>query len=333
MRINRYGQNSNFLRFQAIAQRNNYIPSIVRSIAAIHNRSKSFNLRSKVEQIAKISPEEHLRIFQQSSGIDCNPSTFMTSIIKLRLWEISQRKLFNPDAGRRVKPIRLSSNWPSAHKRSSQEILDDGLSQQSSDDLLSDMDHDLLLDAWSTKGSYDPKRVLPYPDLDMLFDEFGSHGKDVNLLKLHEPETKFRSSSLSEPPDAVVDDESDPFLELFSASSGLTLDQELRNPEDDFLELELEDDPFSESLFGPENHIHDEQLLVSDCNMLDFEKPPSESYENEHGSMSEDMLDEQHSPPAPNSAGSDRMLLDGYEDRDIGLHTNGANDAMLLSST
>ena len=257
------------------------------------------------------------------------PSTIMTSIIKLRLWEISQRKLFDPDAGRRVKPIQLSVNWPSAHKRSSQEILDDGRSHHSSDDLLSDMDHDLLLDAWSTEESYDPKRVLSYPDLDMLFDEFGSHGKDINLLKLHEPETRFRSSSLSEPSDPVLDEECDAFHESLFASSGLTMDDKLRSLEDDFFKLEL-DDPFNESLFGLEN---DEQFSVSDCDILDFEKTPSEHYDLEHGSMSEDMLDEQHSPPAPNSAGSDRMLLDGYEDRDIGLHTNIAGDAMLLSST
>ena len=246
----------------------------------------------------------------------------MTSIIKLRLWQISQRRLFDPDAGRRVKPIQLSLNWPSAHKRSSQEILDDGFLQHCSDGLLSDMDYDLLLDAWSTQDSDDQNRVPPYPDLDMLFDEVGSHDKDINLLELHELETKFRSSSLSVPPDAVLDDESDPFHESLFNSIGLNLDYKLRTPEDDFLELELEDDPFSDSRFGLENHTQDEQLPVSDCDMLDFEKTSSEYYEIEHGSMSEDMLDEQHSPPVPNSEESDRMLLDGYEDGDTSLPAN-----------
>lgn len=253
------------------------------------------------------------------------PNTIMTSIIKLRLWQISQRRLFEPDAGRRVKPIQLSVNWPSAHKRSSQEILDDGFLQHCSDGLLSDMDHDLLLDEWSTQESDNQNRVLPYHDLDMLFDEFGSHDKDINLLKLHELENRFRSSSLSAPPDAVSDDESDPFHESLFNSVGLNLDCKLRNPEDNFFELELEDDPFIESLFGPEDHTHNEQLPVSDCDMLDIEKTSSEYCEIEHGSMSEDMLDEQHSPPVPNSEESDRMLLDGYEDGDA----NGASDAML----
>ena len=323
-----------FFWFQAIAQRSNYIPSIARSITAIHKRSKSSTFKLGIEQIANISPEERLRVLQQSSGIDCMPSTIMTSAIKLRLWQISQRILFDPHAGRRVKPIQLGINWPSVHKRSSQEMLDDGIAQHCADGYLSDIDHELLFDELSTQESCDRNRVLPYHDLDMLFDEVRGEGKDIDLFNdIHEPETKFRSNPLSAPADVVSDDESDPFHESLFALSSPTLDHKLRSLEDDFLAFGLEDDPFSESLFGPKDHAHDEQFSVSDSDMLDLEKTPSEYYEIEHDAMSENMLDEQHSPPVPNSEGSDRMLLDGYEDGDARLHANGASDAMLASST
>ena len=317
-----------FFFFQAMAQRNNYIPSIARSITTIQNRSKSSIFKLEVQQIAKISLEERLRIFQQSSGVDCTPSSIMTSVIKLRLWQISQRKLFDQNAGRRVKPIQLGVNWPSVHKRSSQEILDGGIPQQCVDGCLSDTDDDLLFDGLSTPEPYDRGRVLPYHDLDMLFEEFGKQEMDIDLhSQFLEPDTKSRSIPLSTPADVVLDDESDPFLESLFASSGPNLDNELRNAENGLLDFELEDDLFSESLFGPKDQAHDEQLPLSDCDMLDFEKTPSEYNEIVRDSMSEDMLDEQHSPPVPNSEGSDRMLFDGYEDGDASPHANAASDA------
>ena len=262
------------------------------------------------------------------------PNTIMTSAIKLRLWQISQHILFDPHAGRRVKPIQLSVNWPSVHKRSSQEILDDGISQPYDDGCLSDIDHDLLFDELSTPESYDETGILSNHDLDMLFDESGGQGKDIDLLKnIHEPDTIFRSTPSSSPAGIILDDEYDPFHESLFTSSDSTLDDTLRNLEDDLLEFGLEDDPFSESLLSPKDNTHDEQLPGSDCDMLDFEKTPSEYFKIEHDSTSEDMLDEQHSPPVPNSEGSDRMLLDNYEDVDARLHANGASNAMLPSST
>ena len=253
------------------------------------------------------------------------PSTIMTSAIKLRLWQLSQRVLFDPLAGRRVKPIQLGDNWLSVHKRSSQEMLDDSISRHCTDEYLSDIDHDLLLDELSIQESYDRNGTLPYHDLDMLFDEIGGQGNDIDLLNaIHESETSFRSNPLSAPANVVSDDESDPFHELLFASNGSTMDHMLSDLEDDLLEFNLEDDPFSHSLFVPKDHAPDEQLPVSDCEMLDFGKTPSEHYEIEHNSMSEDMLDEQHSPSVPNSRGSDRMLLDGYEDGDARLDANAA---------
>ncbi|KAG7004615.1 hypothetical protein G7Y79_00024g055650 [Physcia stellaris] len=111
----------------AIAHRNAHISSVAQSITAVYNRSKSPAFRLEIEQMTSLSLEERLHMLRDGSGTEADnqPSLVMTSAIKLRLWQVCQRILFDSAAAKRLSPLKLSTERSVADTCISQVMLDE----------------------------------------------------------------------------------------------------------------------------------------------------------------------------------------------------------------
>ena len=82
-------------------------------------------LQNKIERLLDVSPEEYVTEDLASPFDEQNITSALTIILKARLWKLSQRKLFDRTAARRLKPLSCKVN---AFEESlgSQVILDQG---------------------------------------------------------------------------------------------------------------------------------------------------------------------------------------------------------------
>lgn len=91
----------------------------------IYRRARSPRLKDKIERLLDVSPEEYISEDLSNPSGHQNTTSALTAVIKARLWKLSQRKLFDHTAARRLKPLGCID---SAFEQSvgSQVILEEG---------------------------------------------------------------------------------------------------------------------------------------------------------------------------------------------------------------
>ena len=136
--------------------------------------------------MTSLSLEERIRIFNDGlgAGTDDQSHSDMTAAIKLRLWQISQRILFDPSIVRQLTPMQYKSNRALGEDALSQVMLDDDVSIAYSANPKAEAEDDLLLD--------DGTSNTPYLSIDddiqnehILFDDL-SLDDDYDLLDTDE---------------------------------------------------------------------------------------------------------------------------------------------------
>ena len=134
-----------------------------------------------------LSLDERIRIFSEGLGVGNNNQSHseMTAAIKLRLWQVSQRTLFNPSIMRRLKPMQCNSDCALGKDTSSQVMLDEEDMIPLSANLPAEVDDDLLFDDGPSNTSF-----LSFDDdiqdENILFDDFHIDDDDYDLLDTDE---------------------------------------------------------------------------------------------------------------------------------------------------
>lgn len=91
-----------------MTQRSMLFPTISRGLSAIYGRTQSADLKGLIDQVTQLSLDERLLLTQHDSDFEKYGRTLssLNAIVKLRLWKLAQRALFDPRAPRRLKPTR-----------------------------------------------------------------------------------------------------------------------------------------------------------------------------------------------------------------------------------
>lgn len=91
-----------------MTQRSMLFPTISRGLSAIYGRTQSAHLKGLIEQSTQLSLDERLLLTQNDSDFEKHGRTLLSlnAVVKLRLWRLAQRALFDPRATRRLKATR-----------------------------------------------------------------------------------------------------------------------------------------------------------------------------------------------------------------------------------
>lgn len=98
----------NLMKRQTLTQRSMLFPTISRGLSAIYGRIQSADLKGLIDQLTQLSLDERLLLTRNDPDFEKHGRTFssLNAIVKLRLWRLAQRALFDPQATRRLKPTR-----------------------------------------------------------------------------------------------------------------------------------------------------------------------------------------------------------------------------------
>lgn len=101
----------------------------------IYRRAQSLRLKDKIKRLLDVSPEEYVSEELSDSTGHQTITSALTAITKARLWKLSQRKLFDCTAARRLKPLGCTHR---AFEQSleSQIILDEGYASSQGRDVV-----------------------------------------------------------------------------------------------------------------------------------------------------------------------------------------------------
>ena len=319
---------------KAVAHRNGYIRTIAQSITAVYNRSKSSILKIEVEQMTSLSLEERLQMLHDESGFetDTHPDAVMTPAIKLRLWQVCQRILFDPAAARRLSPLELSTERSIADNRISQVMLDEADPRCSGDRVPTTMERANLVKKSVFQDSSEQVDSLQDINQDTLFE--GPESLDHHILFLDAcgfEDDLFCDSLVQDNdlhlPDTILDEleEDELYDSLFTADTS-TFDDD-----DDDLHTseridEIADDP--QPSLG--NVVHNDEPCLFDEHMSDahFEFTPYQNYDVEDKNMTDGEIGESQELSDIKSETSDQMLED-YESEDVGLHARYLEETLL----
>lgn len=91
---------------QAVSQRSILFPAIARGLSAIYGRTRSANLKAKIEGLTQLSLDERLLFIRHDPNFEDHGRTSpsLIAIVKLRLWKLAQSKLFDRRSTRQLKP-------------------------------------------------------------------------------------------------------------------------------------------------------------------------------------------------------------------------------------
>ncbi|KEQ73424.1 hypothetical protein M436DRAFT_46784 [Aureobasidium namibiae CBS 147.97] len=96
---------------EALASRAVFLPTVSHAISnSISQRARSFSLREKLKEIAR---QEHLTA---SSGSRFEPRAIQKAV-GIRLWRLTQRRLRDPSAAKKLQPIRTSDTITSTSEQ------------------------------------------------------------------------------------------------------------------------------------------------------------------------------------------------------------------------
>jgi len=113
-----------------LSQRNSLLPTIARAIPLIHRRARSPRLKDRIKRLLDVSPEEYVSEDLSEPANHQSITSALTAIVKARLWKLSQRKLFDGIAARKLKPLacadRACADRAFGQSLGSQVILDEG---------------------------------------------------------------------------------------------------------------------------------------------------------------------------------------------------------------
>ena len=103
-----------------------------------------------------LSLEERLRILRGSLGVGTNDQSHfeMTAAIELRLWQVSQRTLFNPSIVRQLKPMQYCSGRALREDTLSRVMLDEDVLIPHSANPPAEEDDHLLFDDGPSNTSF-----------------------------------------------------------------------------------------------------------------------------------------------------------------------------------
>ena len=91
-----------------MAQRSMLLPTISRGLSATYGRIQSANLKGLIDQLTQLSLDERLLLTRNDPDFEKHghTSSSLNAIVKLRLWRLARKALFDPRATRRLKPTR-----------------------------------------------------------------------------------------------------------------------------------------------------------------------------------------------------------------------------------
>ena len=193
--------------------------------------------------MTSLSLEERLHMLRDESGFetDSQPSPVMTSAIKLRLWQVCQRILYDPTAARRLSPLKLGTERSIADTRISQVMLDEEDPRCPGDRISTMMEHGNLIKDLESQDPSDEANSLQILIQDTLFEE-------VESLDQH---TLFSDA-------CIIDD--DLFCDSLIPAMSMSQDNDSHLPVD-----ELEDDELYDSLFTADTStFEDDDLHTSE---------------------------------------------------------------------
>lgn len=101
---------SSLIEVQMISQRSSLLPTISYGLAAIYERTRSLSLKSKIDELKQLSLDERLMLIRDDPDFGTSgrsPSTLST-IFKLRFWQLAQARIFDAQSTRKLKPSQLS---------------------------------------------------------------------------------------------------------------------------------------------------------------------------------------------------------------------------------
>ena len=225
----------------------------------IYRRTQSLRLQDKIKRLLDFSPEKYVTEEFLTLTSNQNTAFALTAIVKARLWKLSQRKLYDRTAARRLKPLGftakafeqslgsrdiLDGGYTSSQGTDvldqalgTQEMLDEGYcSQEMSSVIANDDDKHLLL------AAYDFALEEELDDSDVLFGEEDA-GIDDDLCWEEEDCTK-NENSLEEDlffgeEATIIDDLSQEGLDLLDDTKYHTMDALSEITEDEVLEDQI----------------------------------------------------------------------------------------------
>lgn len=184
-----------------MSQRNSLLPTIARAIPLIHRRARSPRLKDRIKRLLDVSPEEYVSEDLSEPANHQNITSALTAIIKARLWKLSQRKLFDGIAARRLKPLACADR-AFGQSLGSQVILDEGYASIQGRDVV---DESLQVREMLDEGYCSQRTVLEVAgedEDDLLFE-----GEDIMLEdRLSESDLLFGEEE-AELDNAFLDDD------------------------------------------------------------------------------------------------------------------------------
>lgn len=138
---------------QELSYRNHFLSAIARSISGVHRHTESHALKTAVERLERQDEARSTRV----TMMGCGPGKDLISVLKLRIWTMVQKSLFDPLASRKLKSFKSIESIASTSRPYLMENLLD-------DDILPSLVHDM--------GSSNPQ------DHEELFLDSESGGQD-----------------------------------------------------------------------------------------------------------------------------------------------------------
>lgn len=330
-----YNADSSFLK--AIAHRNAHIPRIAQSITAVYNRSRSPTFKLEVEQMATFSLEERLHMLRDESGCetDNQPSSVMTAAIKLRLWQVCQRILFDAAAARRLSPLKLNTERSITDNLISQVMLDEEDPRCLGDGISTMMEDGNLIKELESQDPSDEANSLQSLTQNTLFEEPESLDHHTHFFDACDFEDDLFCDSLipsmsmsqdndSRLPDVILDELEDDELydSLFIADTSTFEDGDLQISE-------LMDELASEPLPSLGIVVHnDESCLDGNMSDADFESAPCQNRGIEDKNVKDTRVGDSEDRFDINLKASDQMLEDD-EMEGISAHTRYPEETLL----
>lgn len=98
----------NLIKRQTLTRRSMLFPTISRGLSAIYGRIQSAGLKGLIDQLTQLSLDERLLLTRNDPDFEKHGRTLLSlnAIVKLRLWRLAQRALFDPRATRQLQPTR-----------------------------------------------------------------------------------------------------------------------------------------------------------------------------------------------------------------------------------
>ena len=135
---------------QAIWQRSRLISAIAHTLSGIHRRTRSTILMHALERLLDTAAGRHLEQDVIESPDPGFKGRDLIAAINVRLWFLTQRKLFDPFAARRLKPLDASMRTIDRVDGSNDILEETPVNGGNIEPLLDYTDDDQLLDSQST---------------------------------------------------------------------------------------------------------------------------------------------------------------------------------------